>query len=260
MAFIDEYFVNPIINSTGYNAVNTVAYVLITLVVLYATAFAFRKMKIKTNDTLFYDIAPFVFLGGVLRALQDMHFFASLGVFQYFFVTPLIYILLYAIVFALIVIQKKTKKEIIRKIGYTLLYAFSVPVLLSVKQLDGLMIALALFGIVFGVTYFVLKKTKSKVLNGVNVLPFAGHVLDACSSVTAITIIGGFTEQHVLPNFIFSYIPFYFFIPLKVTIILAALYLIDRDVKNANSRFMLKLALFALGMGPGVRNSLTMVI
>ena len=168
--------------------------------------------------------------------------------------------LIYAVVFSLIIVQKKTKKKITRKTGFILLALSLIPLLLNVEKINGLMITLALFMIVFGVTYAVLKRMKSKVLNGTNVLPFAGHVLDSCSSVTAIMIIGGFSEQHVLPNFIFSYIPFYFFIPLKVAIVLAALYLIDRDVKDTKWRFMLKLALFALGMGPGIRNSLTMIL
>ncbi|MEM0372775.1 MAG: DUF63 family protein [archaeon] len=260
MAFIEEYFVNPIISGTGYNPVNTVTYIAVALVLLYATVVVFRKMRITANDTLFHDIAPFVFLGGVLRALQDIQFFAPIGVFQYFFVTPLIYFSLYATVLALIVIQSKTKKRVVRITGWTALSLALIVAAVNLKRIDGLLIALALFCAVFGLVYLAMKKAKQGVLRGVNVFPFAGHALDACSSVTAITIVGGFTEQHVLPNIIFSYIPFWTFIPIKVAIVLAALYVVDRDVSDVRWRFALKMLLFALGMGPGVRNTLAMAI
>jgi len=260
MGFLEEHFITPITQGIGYNIYNTVTYAVLVLIVLYLTGFVFKKMKIKADNELFKNIALFVVLGGFLRALQDLHFFNSLGNFQYLFVTPLIHILIYSLVLSILIIESKCKIKILRKTGYALVFLSAIPIALSIKSLSGLIITLLITGVSFALVFLILKKIKSNILKGVNWLPFLGQTLDACSTVTAIMIIGGFREQHVLPNLIFSHVPFYWFIPLKIVIIILALHIIDKDVENKNWNFLLKLALLALGLGPGIRNTLTMII
>jgi uncharacterized membrane protein len=48
--------------------------------------------------------------------------------------------------------------------------------------------------------------------------------------------------------------------PLKIAVILFALYVIDTYVEDRTIKNMLKLAIFILGLAPGLRDFLTLII
>jgi uncharacterized membrane protein len=48
--------------------------------------------------------------------------------------------------------------------------------------------------------------------------------------------------------------------PLKIAVILPALYIIDTYVEDKTIRNMLKLAIFILGLAPGIRNFLSLAM
>lgn len=258
MGFIEDYFINPIWNGTGYNIYNTLLYAAVLIVALFGVLKLLKKLKIKLDDNLFYSLLPFVFLGGVLRALQDKGVFAGLGNAQYFFVTPLVYFTVFFLAFGSILLSKHTKTNWTKRIGWALLLVSAACVLINAKFSIYFLIAIGLAALAFLTVFFYTKSLKSKILNGVNKWPLIAHALDSCSSVTAITILGTFREQHVVPNFIFSYIPFWFFIPLKVCLALGAIYLINTQSKN-EWKWMLTFAITVLGLGPGVRNTVTLL-
>lgn len=259
MGFLEEFFINPIIYGIGYNIANTIVYAVILIIALFGVIKLLKKMKIKTNRKLWFDLLPFVLLGGSLRALQDIGFFESLGDLQYLFVTPLIYIFIFLIALASLIISKKWK-DITRNFGMILFGISIIFVLLNSKNWFGLGIVLGLTFLVFLITYFYMNFVKSKLLlKPENWMPLFAHTLDACASVTAISIIGGYQEQHVVPGFLFSYLPFWVFIPLKVIVVLLIIYIIEKESKR-EWNWMLKFAIFVLGMGPGLRNTLTLLI
>lgn len=258
MGFIEDYFINPILNSTGYNIYNTLLFAAVLIVSLFCIVKLLKKLKIKMNGELFYSLLPFVFLGGVLRALQDKGVFAALGNAQYLFVTPLIYFVVFFLAFGSILISRYTKTNWTKKTGWGLLFVSLLCVLLNAKFNIYFFIAIGLAALVFLTVFFCTKSLKSKLLNGISKWPLIAHTLDSCSSVTAISIVGTFHEQHVVPSFIFSYVPFWFFIPVKAALALGAIYLINTQVKN-EWKWMLTFAITVLGLGPGVRNSVSLL-
>lgn len=257
MSFLENYFINPILNSEGYNTVNTITYVLLAIIVIYSTSLFFNKMKIKTDYSLVKKFVLIIILGGLLRALQDSSFFASIGGWQYLFVTPMLYIMLYIFSISLIIIDKKFNKNIFWVASGILLAIFGIVFLLKIRTIFPLLIIFILF-----IIFIILTKAfdRRKILQKENIIVFSGQLLDACSSVTAVEIIGGYTEQHIVPKLLFSFIPFEFFILLKIALTLLALYYIDKEVENTELKFLIKIGILMVGLGPGTRNTLTMLI
>jgi uncharacterized membrane protein len=263
MGFLEEYFIEPITNASGYNIVNTLVFAAVLITSVYFLVKVLRKLGIKMDKKLWYDLLPFVFLGGVLRALEDAHAFDFLGSAKFVFVTPLIYFFVFAVVFILLLTARFTRYDVTRNAGIFLLAFFSANVLLGTKNVEGFLIAVAITAVVFGATYFAVRKIKPKLMSWPNSFPLFAHSLDSCSSVTAVSIVGGYSEQHVVPGMIFNWLPYWTFIIIKVAIILAALYVIDKELpkkKDGDWRWMLKFTIFVLGAGPGTRNTLTMLL
>ncbi len=48
--------------------------------------------------------------------------------------------------------------------------------------------------------------------------------------------------------------------PLKIAVILGALYIIDKYIEDKTIANMLKLAIFILGLAPGLRNFLSLIM
>ena len=86
------------------------------------------------------------------------------------------------------------------------------------------------------------------------------HLFDASSTFIAVSFYG-YSEQHVLPNALYNLtgtaLVMY---PLKITVILFALYIIDTYVEDRTIKNMLKLAIFILGLAPGLRDFLSLII
>ena len=254
MGFIEENFIDPILQGTGYNIYNTLLYGIILIVILVGLIKLFKKKEISLDKKLWYDLLPFVLLGGISRALQDISAFSFLGVGQYAFVTPGIYVTMTVIPLLGIFFFRKY----LRNIGIGLLLLSIIPVFMNLNKVNDFLLIVVGSVIIFIPVYYVLKK-KTSLINGLNWMPVYAHTLDATSSVIAISYLGGYSEQHVLASTIGAYLPFWTFIPIKIIAILLALYVIDKE-KDKEWRWMLKFAVFILGAGPGIRNVLTVLL
>jgi uncharacterized membrane protein len=259
MDFFQQYFVDPILYGTGYNIVNTLTYAIILIIAVFVILWVLKRLEIRLDRRLWYSLVPFVVLGGVLRALEDINFFDFLGAWHYVFVTPLIYVLVFAIAFACILLTKYTKRNITLYVGIGLVSVFGAVALVKAQRWDALGIVAGIAITSFLVVYLAFRQLRSKFLTGENSHVLAGHILDASASFTAVSVIGGYFEQHVVPSTLFSALPFWLFIPLKIFIVLFALYIIARETEG-DWRWMLTFALLVLGLGPGTRDILTLLI
>jgi uncharacterized membrane protein len=86
------------------------------------------------------------------------------------------------------------------------------------------------------------------------------QLFDASATFIAVTYYG-YSEQHVLPNALTSLVGSALVMyPLKITVILFALYIIDTYVEDRTIKNMLKLAIFILGLAEGLRDVLSLSI
>ncbi len=262
MGFFEDYFIRPVIEHTGYNIINTIAYAIILIAALFAVYKMLLKIGIRLDRRLWYDLLPFVFLGGILRALQDINFFGFLGVYHALLVTPMIYIIIFSAAFAAILVSKYLWKDFIRYFGISLAIAFIVPVLMNMRNAGSLFIILAMAGLSYAGIYFILTRINHGILGNpvsFNSQIMLAHLLDASAAFVAVSVVGGYQESGVFTYFLFSQVPGWLFIPIKAFIVLLVLHFIDKETNN-EMNWILKFAVLALGLGPALHDTFSVIM
>ena len=262
MGFFEDYFIRPVIEHTGYNIINTITYAIVLIAALFAIYKILLKIKIRLDRRLWLDLIPFVFLGGTIRALQDINFFGFLGMYHALFVTPMIYIIIFSAAFAALLVSRYLWRNFIRYFGISLAIAFVVPVLMNMRNAGSLLIILAMTGLSYAIIYFILRRIKLGIIGSLgsfNSLIVAAHLLDASAAFIAVSVVGGYEESGVFTSFLFSQVPGWVFIPIKAFIVLLALHFIDKEVKN-EMNWILKFAVMALGLGPALHDTFSVMM
>ena len=266
MDFLYDYFISPIINQSGYNLVNTSVFALAFAAVVILTISIFGRFRIKVDRGFFIGLFPFIVLGSVCRSLEDS------GALQgFWFVTPGIYLLIYAAALASLSaslsLEKYAKKPYWALMGLMgavlLLYPLS---LLRMIYWQPLALVIAMTSIFAAMLYALMRLAKPRFLSPENSGIILAHLFDASTTFTAVGLSsiwlpgGGYMEQHVLAGFLMGAIGNYAIFLLKLAVIPVALYIIDSAVEDRHSRNFIKLAIFILGFGPGLRNLLSMML
>src|SRR3989344_3363330 len=164
--FIQTYFIDPIIYNTGYNPVNTAVYAVILIAAVLLVYKLVKLMKIKIDKRFFIGIVPFVVLGGVLRAWEDLLEATNTiqiadGLFRNFIVTdaygtvrnmllitPVMYITMFVIALAALLLAKAVEKGF--KLDYYKTW-FAIGLILNLAVLIQLRITnyFALYAVIF---------------------------------------------------------------------------------------------------------------
>ena len=282
MATVDT-FLPDIIQTTffsGYTIFNTVVYTLILVIFILAIIKMFRKIEIDPIS-IFYSIIPFIFLGSSTRALVDNGIYPK----TIFLITPGLYILvgmitIFSFLFSIYLFNKKGIDY-----RYTLLFLgilFSIPNIIFFSNVNFTAIAYVILtwiivSIIFlAMAFFVLyikniivenngEKNISNTLEKIkkykiNFSILLAHLFDASTTYVAVEYYN-YYEQHVLPNAINQLFDTYLTLfPMKIIVIIGALYIIDQYFDDLMIKNLLKLTVFVLGLAPGLRNILTMAI
>jgi len=125
--------------------------------------------------------------------------------------------------------------------------------------------AIVVFALAFtftGVIYLIGRFLKLGFLTmPMNVAILGAHMFDASSTFTAIDIVTGFAEKHVVPVFFIDIFHTAFIMyALKLAVFIPVIYLIEKYfVEDRDLYHVLKFVLLVLGFGPGIRNTLELV-
>jgi uncharacterized membrane protein len=241
----------------GYTLLNTIVFGIILGIVILLIIRMFRWIDKDPKD-LFIPLIPFIFFGSSARALVDNGIYPL----TYILVTPGIYILtgLVAIVTLLAAFYVETKTRFDYR--YTI---FAVGAVMCIPNIYYIQyINYVAFFQVLGswalasIPFILLSKKWDLLKDKINLSVILAHLFDASTTFVAVDFYG-YGEQHVLPNalthLVDSAIVMY---PLKIAVILPALYIIDKYVDDMTIKNMLKLAIFILGLAPGLRNFLSL--
>ena len=256
MDFFQQYFLEPIENGTGYNIVNTAVYAIILIFSLFVLIKVLKRLGVKLDGRLWTDLLPWIVLAGVLRALEDIAFFPH----TWLLITPGIYLLIFAAAFVSLLIQRYTERPFVRYLGLSFLALFGLIAILNAKNWASLAFTIALALACFLVTFYALRLLKIKILKGKNWQVLLAHTLDSSATFMAVTYLcvgqARYFEQHVVPSVLFAGIGPWIFIPLKIVVVLLALWVIDKETSK-EWNWMLKFTVLVLGLGPGTRNLMT---
>lgn len=269
--FLDTFFVHPLVQGTGYNIVNTATFAIILIVAAFGVFRLLKKMEIKIDRNFLIGVIPFVAMGGILRALEDLSE-ATGATRNFLLVSPLIYVTIFLTALVLLLVSKLAERKSKNRISYYKAW-FALGAIMDVYFLSQLRFAsafaflavlmiTALWVALFVVAKFAARKKFARLdrfLTGENMFIILVHMFDATTTFVALQYLGYF-EQHVLPGFLIGTLGAWSMFLLKIIVVPVVLYFFDKEMKGEmEKRTFLKLVVLILGLGPGLRNWLRMI-
>lgn len=258
MSFIESCIVKPLIEDSGYNVCNTIIYFsLLALFLIYAVPPILKKLNIKFDMGFITGLVIYSILGSVLRSLEDLGGKFDLIILR----SPLIWILMLTTGFLTYYLSKFIGK----KINYShykiwhyigifliLLLLINFPFSYFYRIFTVLLIIL-----IWLVPIFILNRFKLFLFDRKEIyLPIAMHLLDASVTYAAINFYG-YGEKHVVPSFFIKTISPVMMFPLKILIIIPAVYLIYRYFPEDKIYYLTLIGLF--GLITGMRDLITLL-
>lgn len=269
--FINRNFVDGIVNDTAYNHIDMFAYVIILFAAVYGVLKLLNKLGIRVDEEFVVATIPYVLMGSVFRVIEDAELINA--PFRYLFITPLIFFLIFAICFSVLVSAKYLENKgkinnylhFYSAIGYALSLAgisllifgskgdfnpgVLVYCLLPAAALTGVIVKLSPF---FGMVYL-----RSRVYSFV-VFSF---LLDSVTTYVGVDILG-YTNKHPFSSFLTSIAGTgAVLVPLSLGLVLLIILLLEKERGgNEDEKYMMILTLIVLGFSMGARNLMAMVV
>lgn len=276
--FFQTYFIDPVMQGTGYNIYNTLVYALLLVIAVFATYKLLKKMKIFIDNKFAMGILPYIILGGLLRALED-----AAIVKGFWFKSPIIYIVIFAVAFVSLFASKMIEKLSAKRkrvLQYHIVWAaigFAL-VLVGLTQVtvksSFALAAIVTLSIFWAVLLIFLKKLSCRRLDKASKLRksiaslfswentslLSVHMFDATTTFTAIQYFPYF-EQHVLPSFLINIFGPAIMFVLKFVVVSIVLYVLDKELaKEQEKKKFIKIVILILGLAPGLRNFFRLVM
>jgi len=243
----------------GYTVLNTIVFGIILGISILVIIKMFKYLK-KDPADIMIPLIPFIFFGSSARALVDNNIYPL----TYLLVTPGIYLLtgLMAIItlLASVFIEKKTNFDY-RYIIFAVGAVICIPNIIFMGPINPVA-ALQVVGVwaLISSVFILIRNRWSLLKNKFNLSVLMAHLFDASSTYIAVDFYG-YSEQHVLPSALTGLVgTAAVMFPLKIVVILGALYVIDMYIEDRTVANMLKLAIFILGLAPGLRNFLSLIM
>jgi len=269
-SFIAKYYIDPIVYNEGYNVVNTLTYAIILGISLFAVLKLMALLKLKIDERLIMATAPYIILGASLRNLEDVNLLSP--PLSYVFMTPLVYIMAFFITLIILLLclyleHRGAIKDYSKPYAWfgvaAVILVFATLLLTQPILVWWAPIVVVSLAFTFtGVIYLLARHFKVGFLTmPLNVAILGAHMFDASSTFTAVDIVTGFAEKHVVPTLFIDITHTAFIMyALKLAVFIPVIYLIEKYfVEDKDLYYLLKFALLVLGFGPGIRNTLELV-
>ncbi len=287
---LQEHFINPIFERTGYNAINTLAYAAIALICLY---FIWRLLRNASFDFSSRDfllsVGAFVLFGSTCRVLTDLSDSGALasaalwggifgqaysaisasGIFTYGYltVTPGIYLVTAALFFSSLAIGIVMHKPLFSAYFGGALWIVCLLLLLPfASHWLHLAIVFLIAGTGSAFSLFLLRKARGIGIGLHEKLAVAGQALDGAATFVVIDIFSKengtrYFEQHVLSAGIGTATPlgFFLFFLVKLSLATAIVYFLAKEKIAAKDRAFILLIVAVMGFAPGIRDVLRML-
>lgn len=275
--FLYKYYIDPIMYGQPYTIVDTLTYALILILSVYLVYRGLRRFGIEIDRDFVLATIPFVILGGLLRVVEDTGMIAS--DLRILLITPIIFFVVFFItVGALFLSRLLEVKGVVREysrtyglIGVALSAAFFVLLIIwgAANTRVDLVVLLAIPAMaavssaaVFAFLRYVLGW--EYVSDPLYLLLIVGHLFDASATSFGIDLHSlHYVEQHVVGSALIEWSGTAFsMFPLKLAVIVPAIYVLELYRKEGNVAFwhLVLLAMIVVGMAPGVRDMMRMVI
>lgn len=255
--FINRYFWQPYITNSGYNYINTLTYGILLVIALFLINNFSEKFKIRMTKRKFLSLLPFVFLGSTIRVLEDAHILPE----TFFLVTPGIYLIMLFVTILALFISERTKNPDKNLLIFGSILWFVALSFLRIENFIAIPIILLVFLIAVSLL-FIARKFFNILRDNIDFACLSAHFFDASATFVTLDFFSylGYWEQHPLTRTIGilggSYIWFF----VAKLYVLIVLYFINKDVESENFRMILKFAVLTLGLAPGIRDALRLIM
>lgn len=264
-SFLVEKFWLPLTDeSVYYNPFNTVVYAIgFAAAAVYIGRPMLERFDIEVDRGFALGLAPFIFLGGAVRVLEDKALVNTM-----LLKTPFIYALMFGLVAAILAASKlmESRFEVpyYRTLSVSGLFILSPLLVFYMTRLNPLateafLMAGAIEGALVLVIHFGLKQFRPELATPAFEIPVMAHYWDAATSFTALTLSSAAAEEHVLAGFFIDQIgPSGIFLA-KTMVIVPAVYLVYDGFDGEERNYYL-LLVGLLGLALGTRNILSLTV
>jgi len=264
-AFVQKYYIDPIVYDTSYNPVDTITWAIILGLAILGLIKLLRRWDLLMDERLLLSSLPYILAGSSLRVIEDANLVAA--PWRYLLITPLIFFLVFLITAACLIINRKIWGEKFyakyAALGF-LWTVFNLAVLSTLGLKNAWVIAaVSILGsaLAGGILFCRRRLSALKFLDDrFNQMIIYAHMLDASSTYYGVDWFG-YYEKHVVPTFLIDLTgSAAIMFPLKLLILLPVLYMIDKSLQEPSLRNLTKLTLITLGLAPAVRNTLRLAL
>ena len=252
---LDEFWY-PLFRDGPYTTGETLIYAAIFIFFVFLTFKIFKKIDVKFNKSFYLGWTLWIFAMASVRVLEDYEILTSR-----LFITPYIDFLFSGIVLFLIILFKHLDKK--KFVSFNRVWVASPLIILlpalvyiPIRNPKGVLIVMGLFVMSIIFIHLLSQKKKLKTFFSFeNKTILSAHLLDASATVTAIAFFGAY-EKHVLPSYLINIFGPWVMFPLKLLVVGFVLYYLDKEETDAYETKYIKLFIFSLGIGTGLRDIL----
>ncbi|MDD1664056.1 MAG: DUF63 family protein [Methanomicrobiales archaeon] len=275
--FIYKYYIDPIRLGQPYNLVDTLTYAIILVLSVYLVYRWLRHSGVALNGPFVIATIPYVVLGGLLRVVEDTGMIQS--DLRFLLVTPLIFFVVFFIAAGSLVLSRALGKKGLVPSFLTFYGGIGAGASVMVASLlvwFGLarttidlvvLISILLIATVTSLAVMALLQMAFRweyARDPLYRLLIIGQMLDA--SATGYGIDFGpipYQEVHVVGSTLINWTHTAFSLfPLKLLVVIPAIYVLEMYRREGNREFanMVLLAMIVVGLAPGVRDMVRMVL
>ena len=263
--WIYRYYIHPIIYDTSYNPVDTITWAVVLGLAILGLVKLFRHYRLAIDERLVLSTLPYILAGSSLRVIEDAEIVQP--PWSYLLITPLIFFLVFLVTAGSLTLTRRILGDQFHH-GYAAIglawTLFNLMLLFGVGLENGWVIG-AVFLLGSALTGGLLLSRRA--ISGLsflddrfNLMIVYAHMLDASSTYLGVDWFG-YYEKHVVPTFLIDLAgTAAVMYPLKLIVLLPALFMIDKAIDDRSLRNLTKLALITLGLAPAVRNTLRLAL
>lgn len=275
--FIYKYYIDPIRYGQPYTLVDTLTYAGILIICVWLIYRWLNRSRISVDREFVYALIPWVILGGLLRVVEDT------GVagpeWGILLTTPLIFFLIFALAAPVlwglwildthkIITRFKRAFGIAGFFASVVILAFLIWFGVTNTRVDVMVAAtiLSMAAITTGLVYALIRYLFGweYVSDRLYQLLIFGHMLDASATSYGIDLHTiPYVEQHVVGSALIAMTGTAFVMfPLKLLVIIPGIWILEQYRRSDNSGiwFLILLAMIMVGMAPGIRDMIRMVL
>jgi len=279
--FIYKYYIDPIRYGQAYTLVDTLTYALILIICVWLIYRWLCRSRIAVDREFVYALIPWVIWGGLLRVVEDTG--VTGPVWGMLLTTPFIFFLIFAVAAPVlwglwfletrqVITRFKRAFGIAGSAASFATLAFLLWFGVTTTRVDWVVAATILSmaaistGLVYGLVRYVFKW--EYVSDRLYQLMIFGHMLDASATSYGIDLHSvPYVEQHVVGSALIALTGTAFVMyPLKLLVVIPGIWILEqyrRSDESGNTSgiwYLILLAMIMVGMAPGIRDMLRMVL